>query len=375
MSKLRVEWIGVLVAVIAVLAVGACGGSGGSAPIPTPGPAALSASPYNWLYWSGNVAGPNATTHWGTVTPDGTSVLTSPGAMANFDGAVLAQPLTGLSYAIDGGNELTVFGGGSALLGGLSADGSVGAASLITSDSPSLIFLGRKGAGFSQASLSGDYHFCAFFRNGGSDSELSWWGGTATFDGAGTCTGLAFGINNGGTVTGPGAPAAWGTYTVAADGAMTWLSGIGGPWEGGLFAGGELAVLTGSTQNGVNFQFLVFLIRKGVGLSDATLGGSYRLVALQRLPIGPTRYQTLTTSVASAGTGAITSDDILFVNGDSRIIAVPGGLAFTYAVAADGTLTLDGGEYQGGISQSGRFAVVAGSTINGNPPGVWFFLR
>ena len=69
-------------------------------------------------------------------------------------------------------------------------------------------------------------------------SELTWWGGTATFDGAGNCTAFVAGVNDNGVITPPGAPAPLGSYTVAADGTLVWTSGIGGPWHGGLFGGG-----------------------------------------------------------------------------------------------------------------------------------------
>ncbi len=375
MRKLLIGWTVVLVGAALVLTTGACG-SGDGGTMLTPTVSVLQAGNYCFLLFTGDVTGPDATTFWGDATSDGSSSVDLPAVMENDNGTVAAMPAASALFTMSAGNAMNLFVSGLAFGGGLATDGSMAALATINSTNPAVAILGSKGSGFGNTSLFGDYHLCAFFFNAGGPSDITWWGGTATFDGAGTCTGWSAGINSNGAVAAPAAPIAFGTYAVLGDGTMTWNTGVPGlNLSGGLFAGGELGILTGSTMNGINIQMILFLVRKGTGLGPSTFSGDYFLIALGASNAPPPRWQSIVGSGTADGAGNFNLGGLTTVNLDGMINVLPGGATQSYTITNDGTLDVLSGELLGGISPSGRFAVGAGTSSAAGTPLLFFYFR
>ncbi len=333
-----------------------------------PAPETLSGT-YFWQAFFG-FAGPpvDDVAQWGTIVGDGAGMLTGGMLTHNQGGAVSGpNPISDVPFTVDADNRITL-NTSFTMQGGVSPGGSVCAFTSTGNGSPPLLaILRRQGSGFSTASLNGLYHVCAFFFNGTVDG--AWWAGTAQFDGNGTVPAFSTGLNLGGAATNPGNPVAGGTYTVGADGTVSWAIPGAAPLvlTGGICEGGELVVLAG---NGLaaNTQALVVLIPKGTGLSNATFDGTYHatfLAANNAAP--PPRYAVQTRTITADGAGSFTVGAGI-QNQDGATSASPGGPgATTYQVNADGTIGFQATALIGGVAPSGNVAVLAGTANAGMP--------
>jgi hypothetical protein len=175
---------------------------------------------------------------------------------------------------------------------------------------------------------------------------------TTTFDGAGGYTWS--GTRNRGGVTSP--VSGGGTYAIAADGALTLSNGL----TGHVLAGGSTFLLT--SPGGLPVAIAVGL-RRGGTFSNASLGGTYAVafhatdpaaappgtidISIPRTPFSGSfdvpfplaAFNTELRTMTFNGVGAYTWTGIRNRGGVSSPVAGNG----TYAVAANGALTLDGG--------------------------------
>ena len=175
---------------------------------------------------------------------------------------------------------------------------------------------------------------------------------TTTFDGAGNYTWS--GTRNRGGVTSPVSGS--GTYAVAADGALTLSTGLAGH----VLAGGGTFLL--ASPGGLPVAIAVGL-RRGGTFSNASLGGTYAVafhasdpatvppgtidISIPRTPFSGSfdvpfpsaAFNTELRTMTFNGVGAYTWTGIRNRGGVSSPVSGNG----TYAVAADGSLTLEGG--------------------------------
>lgn len=357
-----------------VVTTGGCGGGGAV----VPGGETVIAGPsdadfvggYFWQLWTGSPAANNAS-QWGIVTADGAGSINAGLIEQNAVGA-LAGPfgIGPLPYTVDASGRLEIDMGGSTLAGGITEDGAIAAVTQITpGNNPTVAILPRGQGVYNDASLNGEYHLCSFWWNGG--GELARWGGTVTFDGVGGGFNYSAGLNNNGFITPPGPPMGWGAYSVGPAGRVTWNHPIA--WvSGGIGLGGDLIVFSGSTQ-ATDLQILTILIRKGAGLNNATLSGSYNLVLLGAGNAPPPRYTTSMGTVEADGAGQMVVGPTTS-NTDGAIAENAGGAMIPYAVGPDGTLTASG-NLLGGVSPDGRCAVFSGGNTGGSSPQIWFLYR
>ncbi len=365
-----------------MITTGGCGGGGTPAPMGGGGTVISGPSDadffggYFWQFLSCNPGIPECTSQWGIMTADGAGSINA-GAIAQNQAGVVTGPvgIPPLPYTVnpDGTIELTI--GPSTLNGGITEDGAIMAVAQNTPGFHPTIAIMPRGVGvYNDASLNGEYHYCAFWFNGASGNEVAHWGGTVTFDGVGGAFNYSAGSTNvNGAVAPPQPPMNYGAYNVAANGLVEWFHP--GSWmTGGLGFGGDLMVLTGSTNAGEDRQRVEVLIRKGAGLSDASLSGTYRCIVIGADDAPPPRYFSYTGTVTFDGAGGYLLGEGQ-VNRDGVILPQPAaGAPSPYSVSADGTLEVNGTLFQGGVSPDGRVAVWSGPNVAGNPQ-LWFCFK
>lgn len=368
---MRAAWTCVLVALLALgLVPGTTGcGSGGAVVVVPPG--ALFTGPYFLLAFLGDDDTPDeGRAIWGDFSADGAGGMSFGAASSNANGVTASGGGGAGLYTLDASGVLE-WQTPSALpfyRGGLSSDGAVCGLTSVSAPLPPLLVLGlRRGGTFDAASLAGTWHAVGFSYDHGALLDVSWWG-TVDFDGAGTGTASRT-TNTAGGIAGPAMNA--GAYVVAPDGTLHYTH-FGAPLQGGILAGGGLAVLTGTTTAG-GWPTLLILVRAATAATAATLTGTYHAVGMEAPNAGVPEWRSYLTTAAADGAGSITIHTGLS-NSDGMVAAQPGGTT-TYGVAANGALTVAGGTQVGGVSASGRFAAFAGGTGAGNAPNVWFLLR
>lgn len=199
-----------------------------------------------------------------------------------------------------------------------------------------------------------------------------------TPDGAGSMPFNTTFSNLDGAVSAPGAD--FNTYTVAADGSMTWLSGAQNVFTGGITSTGD--VLLGAQVQPGDIPALLAGIRRGSGFSNGALSGVYHYAYLNYRTTSLPNRQTVLGTITFNGSGVITAVTAATVNtGGSANPA--GALATgTYSVAVDGTaaLTMPNpgvgiGSFTGQVLVGGGFALFAGSTVAGQNPGLLVLVR
>jgi hypothetical protein len=366
-----------VVCLIACLGLGlttsACGSGGGDRTAVTIlDPQSQFSGTYCIVGFAGDAGLPDqARTTWGTVISDGSSMITGGMTFSNENGTVSGpNPVTPppLDYNVDDDYQLAItFGGLPFLLGGLTSDGNVGCVCSIANE-PGVFILGRKSGTYSNASLNGLYHLCAFFYDQAVMEDGTRWG-TVTFDGAGGgSTNTA--ANDQGVISGPAAMAL--TYAVASNGSVTGMM-LGRDVTGQILAGGELLTLAGDTVAG--HPIMIVLIRATTGASDATLSGTYhglRLEANNGAP--PDTWTSSVTRFVFDGAGMFTIGAVTN-NMDGMVTTSPVGGGAPYAVLGNGELSFAGGAVMGAVSGSGRFVMAAGGTGAGDDPEFYVMVR
>ena len=350
-----------------LLALIGCGGGAGDA---GPGSAALFSGAYEMVGFSGVAGVPDeATAFWGTAVGDGAGMTTAAGMITENRNGVVTGPDadTPTAYTLTADRRITFeFGGTPLHTGGISADGTVVCfGSVLGGSAPAIGILGKKSGVFSDASLSGLYHLCAFAYNATPEDEAVF--GTVTFDGLGGAA-----SNTTSNVAGVVSPPVAGinTYAVGPDGAMS-MSLFGELLRGQILAGGELITLSGATAAG--FPVIAVLVQGSMGAANAQLSGTYHSIAMTADPGAGDVWLSTTGTFSSDGGGAF-SVGAFTTNADSVTTSFPpfpGSLP--YVVNPSGRLTW--GNYVGGVSPSGNFATFAGSTSRPGSPEMWFLLR
>ena len=288
---------------------------------------------------AGNFSGSDVHNHFGTVSSDSVSG----------------------TYTIAADGTLDISRPGSTTTGRLSANGNTLVASQKTAGYFPGVLIGIKQGqtNFSNADLIGLYKVVNFaspspFDYGGDISNLL----TLTFDGAGHYSGTdvqnAYGSIN--------SSATSGTYNVAADGTLTITKTGGSTITGGLSADGSTLVV-GQTTSGES-PSVQFGIKQGQSnFSNANLTGPYKVAAYH---------------YGDAGDGSDLSDVTFDGAGNFGATGIQNNVgtvssstsAGTYAVAADGTLTvspMDDYPIIGGLSADGATVVITQMTSDHLP--------
>jgi hypothetical protein len=259
--------------------------------------------------------------------------------------------------------------------GGLSADGRLGViASVLAGEDPTLVFFTKREGAFSNGSLVGVYHVCQVFDSiAGVNGDGAFWG-TATFNGAGGVT-YSIGVNNDGTVPVGPVPIV-STYAVAADGALT-LPISGSDFTGGVLAGGEIAFACGG-ESGGDVRALTVFVKQAAAASAATFSGPYHMAALEAdvAPVPIPHWSTLVGEASADGAGTLTLASAAALGDHGLVTVLPPGITQPYTVAVDGTMTLATAvSLRGGITADGRFAVLAGGSVNTEDVQLFLFVR
>lgn len=369
MRKTRSPLRGLSACVLAALLCAACGGGGGGGGGP---PLDAFAGTWHYAGYITDFSSPNPaaiTADFGTVVADGvggfdlthgTNTNTVVGGSSTDTGLAYELPADGtLSWTLAPPAGQPVLGG--ALSGGLGLLSSVTPPPI-----PSLRVLVRRAGTFSAATLAGDYHTVSLAYLDPSDIGYV---GTTTFDGIGASTGS--GTTNREGLHQAATPAY--SYTVTPQGDLT-LTGATIGLEGGVLAGGDVAVAAGGTTTGQTTTLELF-VRESTSASLLTFAGEYLLVAV--ITSG-TEDGTLFGMLVADGAGGWTGDFQLKVAGAVGD-ASPGTESGTYSVASDGALSIafTGAPtpFEGGVSPDGSFAVAGGPLTGSTLPMLWVLLR
>jgi hypothetical protein len=225
---------------------------------------------------------------------------------------------------------------------------------------------------FTPALFAGAYH-AVLLAGDGTATEIgqtSW--GTMTADGASVLATGAMTENRNRVVSSAG-PSFPYPFTLTSAGELSVFSVSTEAARGGLAREG-LAATLGSVIVPVTQSTALFLLRKGSGLSQATLSGAYHFGYLAPDPVGTLHQGAVGTgSFNGLGAGVFTATTI---NDDGTLSGPGSGLLMTYTVAPDGTLTIAGPlGFAGGVLAGGELAIVGGNPANGAPPNACIFLR
>ena len=278
----------------------------------------------------------------GPVVYDGAGSY-SGGYVLNTSGVISSGSISG-SYTAAVGGAVTVHG----YTGEVSADGNtIVSANLQAGDAPSVDVEIKQGqTNFTNADFSGIYQVVSITSSGDSGSSL-----TLTADGAGSYSGSLV-QNNAGVIT---SSAVSGAYSVAADGSLTITPASGSPLSGGISADGKTLVLSQLTA-GQPSAFVVGIKQGQTDFTNADVIGTYNIV---NYTDNSAELATLSFDGAGHFEGTVTSNDAGTIS-DSSITG-------TYAVAADGTLTVwflhqnvhpFSAVFTGGVSSDGDILVL-----------------
>jgi hypothetical protein len=234
----------------------------------------------------------------------------------NTSGVISSGSISGPYTAAVGG--AVTLGGYS---GGVSADGNtIVSANLQSGNAPSVDVEIKQGqTNFTNADFSGLYQVVSVSSFADFSSSL-----TLTADGAGSYSGNLV-QNNAGVIT---SSAVSGAYSVAADGSLTITPASGSPLSGGISADGKTLVLSQLTA-GQPSAFVVGIKQGQTNFANADVIGTYNIVNYTG---NSAELATLNFDGAGHFDGTVTNND----SGNISNSSVTG----TYAVAADGTLTV-----------------------------------
>ncbi len=231
----------------------------------------------------------------------------------------------------------------------------------------------RMSGTFSTTDLDGAWHGCDFQYGVNLDVFLSG-AGAWSFDNVGNYT--MQGVTNlDGNATNP---YDWGggTFTVASEGQVQCTRPDGQKTLGQLSPDKRFLALSGAMADNDDPK-LHILVRQADGtLTAVSAQGIYRALCLF---YSPTRDD-----FASAGgrrSSTVYEDytlelDLNWSAGSTATLAVSG----TYAVAGNGRVTITesnagAAQYQGGLAQDGRYAVLGGGVSDGSNPAIFFLLK
>lgn len=225
------------------------------------------------------------------------------------------------------------------------------------------ILLGHVG-GFDDSSLDGLYHLVGLQRRYLSVEAIH--ACEAEFDGTGGYEASTAFANLQGRIFDV-TPEAGLTYSVSPDGLLI-MDDLAAAMhlQGGVLAGGQVALAAGPTATGTLGSTLYALLAQATGLTGADFDGSYWTVSLEYEPDAV--RSTIGTLVAD-GSGGYAYSFTECLNVDLRPISLASRMyTGTYAVADDGTLeiTAEGGDLVGGLTQAGDFFVLAGGAATGD---------
>lgn len=348
-----------LMFLLAMLSLAACGGGGGGG-----GAVALDAGVFSGQYtllFVRSDAGLDTGTFWGTATADGVSEVALAGT-ENSNGSVSTPSPSTVGYVVGPDGTLTLQTPTTDVYRGtIRSDGIIAVlVSLLPSNQGILVLLKSEGA-YSAASLAGAYGLGAFVYNPDTMLPATTFA-NATLDGVDTVTGSGA-VNVNGSVSSGGSLLA--SYAVAPDGTGTFS---GGPvsFSGAWSPGGTLGLFAGDTVGGATQAVAVYsLLRRGTGLSNATLSGAYAIVGIEYAPGGP---------AFNAFEGTLTADGAggLSVTGTTNTGTALDPLAGTgsYVVGPDGEMLVNRTglteNIAGNVSPDGAFFTAAGGAENGS---------
>ena len=262
----------------------------------------------------------------------------------NTSGVISSGSISG-PYTAAVGGAMTL----GAYSGEVSADGNtILFANLQAGTIPSVAVEIKQGqTNFTNADFSGIYQVVSITSSGDSGSSL-----TLTADGAGSYSGNLV-QNNAGVIT---SSAVSGTYSVAADGALTISPASGSPLSGGISADGKTLVLSQLTA-GQPSRFAVGIKQGQTNFTNADVVGTYSIINYTG---NSAELVTLDFDGAGNFSGTTTSNDAGTIANSS--------VTGTYAVVADGTLTVTiihpyvhplFVTFTGGVSSDGNTLVLA----------------
>jgi hypothetical protein len=351
-----------------ILGTGACGSGGGGAVVAGD---PLAGTYFLAIFTAEDGMPDTGRCLWGTFDADGSGVIGG-GLTSSNENGMVSGPMSsgsGGDYVIGAGNRISIiFGGMAGLTGGIAPDGGAAAlSSAISPLSPAWYLMCRREGSFGLGSLTGVWHFVLFAYDAAAMKDVARWG-KITFDGGGGAAVMR--MNNVSGAVSTTLPAV-GNYFVGGDGTLDFTL-VGEPFKGGICAGGDLAILGGSTMAGGNPSILL-LVRGSAAATAATFAGTYHAVAFEAPVGGVPEWRSVTTTMAADGAGAL--DIHAGLQSEDGAVSAFAPSSTTYGVAADGALTVSGGSLVGGVSPTGDFAIYAGGTAGGSAPQAWFLLR
>ena len=156
-----------------------------------------------------------------------------------------------------------------------------------------------------------------------------------------------------------------------ADGLVTISTAAWTLW-GGAFAGGDLVIVGGATTD-TQAPRSFAMVRPSTAASLATFSGTYAIVGLQ-YEVTSGAYTSLTGTATADGAGSLT---VAFTENKEGTITMQPPDTVAYSVAPNGGLTvLTGGEsFRGGVSPTGDYAVLGGTTTSGPVLGYFLLVR
>ena len=247
--------------------------------------------------------------------------------VVNVSGSISGVvPVSG-TYTVDAAGAIAAIGGTVTTDGAISTDGGTLVWAQLTPGSTPSVHVGiRQGQStFSNANVSGNYILVSHEQSGTAGNLL-----TITCDGAGNWTGTGS-RNQAGTIS---SISISGTYTVAANGAMTFSPNGGTPLNGGVSLDGNKMLFSQTTLSGVT-PVTAVAIRQGQGnATNGSLLGQYAFVNYD----GASNSVALLTLVAD---GVGNAAGTRFVN--NRGTVTNSAVSTTYTVAPDGTVTIANG--------------------------------
>ncbi len=247
------------------------------------------------------------------------------------------------------------------VVGIVSSDGNIFSLSdTDASDSQIEFALGlKKGASLSNASLNGGYSVSKLMDDGWGVGSLL----DMSFDGAGNVTGTTILSSDGHLGTGTS------TYSVATDGAIT----LDLDPMGFVSADGKMFITADTNPNLDNALSIFAGMKKGTGLSNATLNGAYVFNAFRDVQanVSNSRSYVATRSVLTFdGAGNGTYATLASSDGSNNTGA------FTYSIASDGKITFGSGDLRVGyVNSAGNTVFMIDPDSNDNNVGIFVGLK